>query len=145
MIKKEECPTVASIKPAAGKSALVVTRTTNFGGVNEFETYLDRKMIGVTKGKSYFAKTDIEPGNRHVIVRAENTEAVEVDFETDKIYFLQHNVYIGIWAARVAMEAVTANRLDSGDLSGCTYYVYDTTHPGEDLSEQDYKDSIQGA
>jgi hypothetical protein len=40
---------------------------------------------------------------------------------------------------------VTANRLDSGDLSGCTYYVYDTTHPGEDLSEQDYKDSIQGA
>jgi hypothetical protein len=145
MIKKDTCPTAASIKPAPGKSALVISRTTSFGGGIEFETYLDRKMIGVTRWKSYFAKDDIEPGSKHVIVRAENTEAVQVDFEADKIYFLQHNVAMGIWKARVALEAVNAKRLDSGDLSGCSYYVYDTSKPGEDLTEQDFKDSIQGA
>jgi len=145
MVKKDQCPKVAEIKPAPGKSAMVISRTTSFGAAIEFETYLDQKMIGVTKGKSYFAKDDIEPGKKHIIVKAENTEAVQVDFEADKIYFLQHNVAMGIWKARVVMEAVNAARLDGGDLDGCSYYVYDTKQPGEDLTEQDFRDSIKEA
>jgi len=144
MIKKEVCPTIASIKPSAGKAALVISRTTSFGGGVEFETYLDRKMIGVTKGKSYFLKDGIEPGSKHVIVKAENTKGVQVDFEADKIYLLQHNVAMGIWKARVVLAAVSVKELDN-DLGGCAFYAYDNTKPGDDLTEEDYEDSIKEA
>jgi hypothetical protein len=145
MIKKETYPTAASIKPAPGKSALMISRTTGFGGAVEFSTYLDRQMIGVTKGMSYFAKNDIEPGKKYVISWGENGEAVEVDFQTGTTYYLQHNVAMGIWKARVVMEALNAKRLDSGDLKGCVFYEYDLKQPGPDLTEAEFKDVIQGA
>ncbi len=145
MIKMDKSPRASSIMPKPGKAALVITRTTSFGSLVEFKTYLDRKLIGVTKGKSYFAKTDIEPGTKYVISWAENGEAVKVHFKANTVYFLQHNVSIGVWQARVVMDAPNAKKLDSGELEGCTYYKYDNTKPGEDLSEVDYKDVIQGA
>jgi hypothetical protein len=145
MVRQNVNPTAGSIKPEPGKSALVISRTTSFGLAIEFTTYLDKKFIGSTKGKSYFAKTDIEPGVKYVSSWAENGEAVKVDFKPDTTYFLQQNVTMGFWRARIVMEAVNAKRLDSGDLEGCAYYLFDQKQALEDLTDAEYKDVISGA
>jgi hypothetical protein len=82
---------------------------------------------------------------KYVISWGENGEAVKVDFKGDAVYFLQHNVSMGVWKARVVMEALNAKRLDSGDLEGCTYYLYDPKQKGEDLTDEEFKDVIKGA
>lgn len=144
MVQMDKSPRAASFMPLPGKAALVVVRTTSFGALVEFNTYLDRKLIGVTKGKSYFAKLDIEPGIKYVSSWGENGVAVKVDFKADTVYILKHNVSMGFWKARVVMDSPDAKSLDSGDLEGCTYYEYDEKKPGDNLSEADFKDVIQG-
>ena len=64
LFKDDPTINVFRIRPEKGKAAIVVARTTSYGGAVEFDTYLDKKMIGVTKGKSYFIKTDVAPGVR---------------------------------------------------------------------------------
>lgn len=146
MIQKNPPAAVSAIKPEPGKAALVISRTTNFGGAIEFRTYLDKVYIGSTRGKCYFAKTNIDSGTRFVSSFGENGVAVKVNFEPNKVYYLQHNVSMGVWKARVVMEALNAKRLDSGDLSGCTYYEYDPAkNETKDLTEEEFKDVIQGA
>lgn len=51
MVEKNDKPDIMTVKADPGKSAIVIARTTNFGGAIEFDTYLDEKMIGVTKKK----------------------------------------------------------------------------------------------
>lgn len=146
MIPKEVPVPVSTIKPVPGKSALVVSRTTKFGGAIPFKTYLDKTYIGATVGKSYFAKTDIDSGTRYVSSFGENGVAVKFNFEPDKVYFLQHNVTLGVLKARVILEAVNAKRLDSGELKDCTFYEFDPTkNEIKNLSEEEFKDVIQDA
>lgn len=145
MVKKDSSPTAVSVQPAPGKAALVVARTTAFGGAVEFLTYLDKQVIGVTKGKSYFAKTDIEPGERHVSSWGENGQAVKVNFEPGKTYYLLQNVSMGIMRARVVHSATDQKFLDAGELSGCTFYELDPKEKPDNLSDSDYTDVIKGA
>lgn len=147
MVKKDGAgPTAASVQPVAGKAALVVARTTAFGGAVPFATYLDKDFIGYTAGKSYFTKTDIEPGEHHVISWAENGQAVKVNFEAGKTYYLLQNVSMGVMRARVVSVATDARALDqSGELSSCQYYEFKPEEKPEGLSDADYKDVIQGA
>jgi len=146
MVKKTAPATVASIKPQAGKAALVISRTTSFGRAVNFRTYLDKAYIGSTVGKVYFAKTDIEPGTKHVISWGENGVAVKVNFEADKVYCIQQNVSMGFLKARVVVEAMNAKRLDSGDLAGCDYYEFDPANKTErDLSDEEFADVIKDA
>lgn len=146
MVKKTAPASVASIKPQPGKAALVISRTTFFGRAIEFKTYLDKAYIGSTVGKFYFAKTDVEPGTKHVISWGENGVAVKVNFEADKVYCIQQNVSMGVWKARVIVEAMNPKRLDSGDLAGCDYYEFDPSKKTErDLSDEEFADVIKDA
>src|SRR5674476_245115 len=62
LVKDKPWQDIRSVIPEKEKSALVVARTFRYGGAIAFDTYLDKKMIGVTKMKCYFIKTDVTPG-----------------------------------------------------------------------------------
>lgn len=126
------------VKP--DKAVLVIVRTTSFGGGVTIENYLDRKMIGQTKGKTYFI-TDVKPGKHYVMSHAENWAAARINFESGRIYFLDQGIYPGIWMARTGFTPLTAEEgLKQINESGCDYGVLNTQDPGEDMSEQDFNE-----
>ena len=146
MVSKTPPASLAAVTPEPGKAALVISRTTSFGGAIAFRTYLDKTYIGSTRGKSYFMKTNVEPGEKHVSSWGENGVAVKVPFAPDKVYFLQQNVSLGMWKARVVMEGVNAKRLDSGDLKGIGYFEFDPSKDHDrDLTDEEFQDVIKGA
>lgn len=133
---------IFQIKPEPGKAALVVARTTSFGGAIEFDTYLDKKMIGVTKWSSYFVKRDVTPGVHFVISRAESVEPAKINFEPDKVYYLQQIPRMGVWRARLSVALVTPQELSTTFDSNCKLLVYDAQNPGDDMSDKDFDEAI---
>lgn len=130
-----------SIVAKAGKAVLVIVRTTSFGNRVAIENYLDRKMIGQTKGKSYFI-TQVNPGQHYVMSHAENWATARIKFEAGKIYFLDQGIYMGVWMARTGFSPMTAKEgLKQINESGCTYRVLNTRDPGEDMSKKDFNEA----
>jgi hypothetical protein len=133
---------ISSVKPEDGKSALVVARTTSYGKPLEFNTYIEKKMIGVTKGKTYFVKTDVDPGVSYVISKAENLEPVKINFEPGRVYYLLQIPRIGVWSARTSVMVLTPEDLQSTMDDECKPLTYETNHPGDDLSDDDYRKAV---
>jgi hypothetical protein len=143
LIKEDAGLNIRAIRPQNGKSALVIARTTNYGGAIEFDTYLDRKMIGVTQRKSFFVKTDVPPGTHYVIAKAENFEQVRIPFEENRVYYLLQIPRMGVWKARVSMAPLSTEELLSTWDDGVKYLEYDVKNPGDDLSEEDFKQVVE--
>jgi hypothetical protein len=143
MIEKEDGFNIMTVKPNPGKAALVVARTTSFGGAVNFYNYLGYKFIGVTKGKGCFVKNDIEPGLQYLIARTESLETGKIQFEADKVYYVQESPRLGWVVARVTLSPVTPEHLSAeiGD-GGCTYYVIDEKDRAEDLTEHEYQEAV---
>ncbi len=141
MVIKDTKLDVRGVKPEPGKSAVVVARTTSFGGAVSFETFLDRQMIGVTKGKSYFVNTKVSPGVHYLIAKTESFESAKIDFKPDRVYFIQQTPRMGIWMARVTLEPVSVEHLLSEMDEGCSYTEYDNS--GDVLSEEDFGKAVK--
>ncbi len=143
MIKKDTSLDVAAVKPNPGKAALVVARTTSFGGAINFFTHIEKKLIGVTRGKGCLVKTDIEPGTHYLITRTESLETGKINFEPDKVYYVQQTPRMGWVVARVTLEPVSPEHLASEvPEEGCTWYELDPGNPGDDLSEHEYTEAV---
>ena len=144
MVKMEnEKLDIRTVKPEKDMAALVVTRTTSLGLLIEFDTYLDKKMIGVTKGKSYFVKRDIPPGTHYLIASAESFESAKINFEPNRVYYIHQTPRPGWIRARISMYTQDPNTTVSDMGDSCTYYEYDVKDPGEDLTEEEYKKAIK--
>jgi hypothetical protein len=138
MIEQDVKPPLG-IKP--GKAVLAIVRTTSFGWAIVIDDYIDGKMIGQTRGKSYFI-TDVTPGTHYVMAHAENIAAAKIQFEAGRIYFLDQGIYPGVWKARTGLSAMTAEEaLKQINENGCDYRVYNTQKPGEDLDPKDYQET----
>jgi Protein of unknown function (DUF2846) len=136
MLEQDVKPPLA-IKP--DKAVLVMVRTTSFGWAVVINNYIDGKMIGQTRGKSYFI-TDVTPGTHYVMAHAENIAAARIQFEAGRIYFLDQGIYMGVWKARTGLSAMTAEEaLKQINEKGCDCRVYNTQKPGEDLDPKDYQ------
>ena len=133
---------ISSVKPENGKAALVVVRTTKLGGAIEFDTYLEKKMIGVTQWKSFFVKTDVTPGVYYVFSKAENIETVKINFEPDRVYYIHQSPRMGAWRARVSIALEALDQIMSEFDSDTRYVVYDPKDIGEDLSDEDYAQAV---
>ena len=138
MVAKEPCIDVRGIKPAEGKAALVVGRTTIFGGGINFENYLNRKFIGSTKGHSFFVTT-VEPGDHYVSARGENFASLLVRFEPNKTYYIQNEVRMGVFIARVKLDFVDAQHLFNDMAGTCQYFEKDPTEQVSDLNDEEWK------
>jgi hypothetical protein len=143
MTKKQDGLNILTVKPDPGKAALVVARTTSFGGAINFFNYLDHRFIGVTRGKSCFVKTDIEPGLQYLITRTESLETGKILFEPDKVYYVQESPRIGWVVARVTLSPVSPLHLSEeiGE-GGCSWYVIDENDRAEDLTDHEYKEAV---
>lgn len=142
MLEKEPCIDIRGVVPPPGKSALVVGRTTIFGGAINIENYLDKKFIGTTKGHSFFV-SPVEPGFHYVTARAENFDTVLLNFEPDKTYYLQNEIRMGVFIARTKYDVVDAQHLYN-DMDGkCHFYEADQSSPGDDLSDEEFKEIVE--
>jgi hypothetical protein len=142
MVQKDDKVDIRTIRPDPGKSGLVVARTSSLGWAIEFDTFLDRKMIGVTKGRGYFIKKDVEPGLHYLIARAETHEAGKITFEPDTMYYIHQSPRMGWWRARITLTPETLEDLIQQMDESCHLLEYDSKNPGEDLAEKDYKETL---
>lgn len=143
MVLKQDNFDIKTVKPDAGKAALVIARTTSFGGAVNFHTYIEQKIIGVTKGKSCIVKNDIEPGVKYVIARTESLEEAKINFEPDHIYYVQQSPRIGWVVARVTMTPMSQEQLLSEIGSkGCTLYEMDINNMADNLTNDEYKEAV---
>lgn len=143
MVKKADNFNIMTVKPDPGKAALVIARTTNFGGAVNFYNYLDRTFIGVTKGKGCIVKKDVEPGLTYLIARTESLETGKLQFEAGKVYYVQESPRIGWVVARVTLAPVTPEHLvDEIGSDGCSYYEIDASDRASDLTDHEYKEAV---
>jgi hypothetical protein len=144
MIAKEPCPDVSGVVPPQGKAALVVGRTTIFGSGINFENYLDKKFIGTTKGHSFFVAT-VPPGKHYVIANGENFASLLINFEPDKTYYVQNEVRMGAFIARVKLDFVDLKHMQD-DMGGtCKFYEIDPNEKVDDLTDEEFKSAIEDA
>jgi len=138
MITMDTKPLIA---PKANTSVLVIARTTSMAFGVTIENYVDKKLIGQTKGKSYFI-TDVAPGQHYVMGHAENWSTAKINFEAGRIYFLNQDIRMGVWMARTGFTPLSANdAAQQLNESGMEYRVYNTKHPGEDMSDKDFTEA----
>jgi hypothetical protein len=143
MVKKDGKLDIKTVKPEPGKAALVVARTTSFGAAINFYTYIDHKFIGVTRGQSCFVKRDIEPGQQYIIARTESLETGKLQFEPNKIYYVQQTPRMGWMVARVTMTPVAPDHLASEiGFEGCEEYVIDKGDVAEDLTDHEFQEAV---
>lgn len=145
MTKQDKPLDVKTVKPQPGKAAVLITRNTSFGGAIEFAAYLDRKMIGITRGKSCFYKDNIEPGQHYISAYSENLDTLLMNLEADKTYYLTHDPRMGFWKAAVSTGVTTLDVVVRENQEGCNHYIYDTKNPGEDLSEKEWETAQKNA
>ncbi len=134
MIRKDVKPPLV-VK--SNKAVLVIMRTTSYYGDTDIKNYLDGKYIGGTKESSYFM-TEVKPGPHYVTADGGNKDTVRMNFEAGRIYFLRQGVFPGPF--RSMTRYVPMALQDALHEAQVIYYnVYDTQHPGEDLSQKDYQ------
>jgi hypothetical protein len=120
---------------------LVIVRTTSLGWAITIDNYIDGKMIGQTRGTSYFI-TEVNPGSHFVMAKAENVAAARINFEAGRVYFLDQSIYPGFWTMRTGYSTMTKeDALKQVNESGCDYRVYDTKNPGPDMDAKDYNET----
>lgn len=141
MIAKESCPDLREIKPPAGKSALVIGRTTIFGGAVNIDNYVDRKFIGTTRGKGFFTST-VEPGQHFAIADAENFDAVLLNFEPDKTYYLRQEIRMGVLSARTKYDIDESKKMYDEMDGKCQYYELDPAANVPDLKEDKFNEIV---
>ncbi len=149
MITKDVKP---SITAKSGKAMLVIIRPTKWGGTvgaitigggHIVTNYLDAKMIGQTHGKSYFI-TEVKPGTHYLMAQSENIAVARLNFEAGKIYVLQQLLFPGFnplkKVPRTGFAPMTAGDFVK-EFKDADYLVYDTAHPGKDMSQKDFQEA----
>jgi hypothetical protein len=104
-------------------ATLVIMRTTSYGYAASVSNYLDGKLIGQTKGKSYFI-TEIPPGKHSIICKNENMRPHFIDFEAGKVYYLQQAIYMGVWGARTEYDTLNPMIFEE-QKPECEFFVFD--------------------
>jgi len=138
MVAPDRQPDLA---PQSDMATLVIIRDTSFGFAIVFWNYLDGKLIGETKGKTYFV-TRVKPGPHYVVVTTENTAVAHLDFQPGKTYYLREGVLLGLWRARTNGFSPVNQQEALEAMKNCTYMEYDPKRGGEDMDPKLYQQAI---
>lgn len=90
-------------QPRPDKALVYVVRPANVGFAIKFWAFADDKFLGVTKGNNY-TYAFVEPGERIFWSKAENVNAIKMNFQAGKTYYIQQRVRMGGIKARVKLE-----------------------------------------
>lgn len=103
------------------KALVYIIRPAFIGFAVKFWAYADDQFLGVTNGKNY-TYAYVTPGEHVFWSRAENVNALKLNVQAGKTYYLQQHVRAGAIKATVDLELLDeseAKRL----LEKCKYYV----------------------
>lgn len=85
-----------------GKALLYVVRPTKMGFAIKSFFMIDDTIVGINKGSSYFF-TSVEPGKHLFWSKSENVDALEMEVEAGKTYYIQQKVQMGGFRARTKL------------------------------------------
>lgn len=139
MLSVEQKPQIEAPNDAA---TLVIIRYTALGGAMAIGNYLDQKMIGETKGYTYFV-TKVPPGPHWVVATSENTAVARFDFQPGKVYILRQDIWMGFWRARTGYSPMTLEEAKVA-IADCEHWKLDPNNPGEDLDEATFQAAKDG-
>lgn len=91
MLKQSAKP---EIKPAADKATVVVYRMSSVSFAVVVDNYIDKKLIGQTKGKSYFI-AQVDPGTHYIIALSDNKTSAKINLEAGKVYYILQGMAFG--------------------------------------------------
>jgi hypothetical protein len=125
----------------SGKDAtLVIVGDKFFGPAETIRNYLDNKLIGEIKSKTYFV-TKVSPGQHYVVAAVGNVTVYQMNFKAGKVYFLRQDVWPGFWKANAGYSAMTKDEALKA-IKECEYREYDKNNPGEDIDPATYAKGI---
>lgn len=88
-----------------GKALLYVVRPTSMGFAVKSFFVIDDAIVGINRGSSYFFTT-VEPGKHVFWSKSENVDALEMEVEAGKTYYVQQRVQVGGFRARTKLEVL---------------------------------------
>jgi hypothetical protein len=91
--------------PEEGKALVYVVRPTSLGYAIKSFFIVDDTPAGINRGSSYFF-VQVEPGRRVFWSKSENVDALELEVEAGKTYYLQQHVQVGGFRARTKLEVL---------------------------------------
>lgn len=146
MVKVADCPDIRTIRPPAGKAALVIAETSSFENYDlednpDIHNYLDRKFIGTIRSFSFLVTT-VDPGEHYVTSNGENNETILLNFKPGITYYLMQERSTGLSLPRTRYIQANGDRVfnDMNGISSC--YESDTHNPGADLDEAKFKEVV---
>ena len=146
MVKVENCPDLRTIKPPAGKSALVILEPSAYENYDQddnvdIHNYLDRKFIGSIRRFSFLVAT-VDPGEHYVTSNGENNGTILLNFKPGVTYYLEQERSMGFTLSRTRYVQVSADRAYNDMRGKCSYYETDVHNPGADLDEDAFKEIV---
>ena len=146
MVKVENCPDLRTIKPPAGKSALVIAEPSAYENYDQddnadIHNYLDRKFIGSIRRFSFLVAT-VDPGEHYVTSNGENNGTILLNFKPGVTYYLEQERSMGFTLSRSRYVPVSADRAYNDMRGKCSYYETDALNPGADLDEDAFKEIV---
>jgi hypothetical protein len=82
----------------------VVRPTSAAAGVKSF-FLCDDEILGINRGKSYFF-AHVEAGKHVFWSKSENVDALELEVEAGKTYYIQQQVQVGVFRARTKLTVL---------------------------------------
>ena len=89
-----------------GQALLYVVRPTSIGFAIKSFFFVDDAIRGINRGSSYFF-VDVPPGKHVLWSKSENVDALELQFEAGKTYYVQQKVQPGWGRARTRLELLS--------------------------------------
>ena len=146
MIKVAGCPDLRTIRPPAGKAALVIAETSSYENYDwednpDIHNYLDRKFIGTIRSFS-FSVTTVDPGEHYVTSNGENNGTILLNFKPGTTYYLKQERSMGFSLPRTRYIQVNGDRAFNDMQGKCSCYASDAHNPGADLDEDKFKEIV---
>jgi len=146
MVKDADCPDLRTIKPPAGKSALVIAETSQYENYDlddnpDIHNYLDRKFIGTVRSFGFLVTT-VDPGEHYVTSNGENNETILINFKHGTTYYLKQERSMGFSLPRTRYIQVKADRIFNDMKGKCSCYELDAHNLGADLDEDKFKEIV---
>jgi len=93
-------------EPEQERALIYVVRPTSLGAAIKSFFFVDDEVLGVNRGSSYFF-AQVSPGKHVFWSKSENVDALELQVEAGKTYYIQQHVQMGGFRARTKIEVLS--------------------------------------
>ena len=95
--------------PSKGKSVIYFIRTSGLGALMNFRYFDGDKYLGRFNGVNYL-RYECSPGEKKFWIKAENVDVLKANLKANKIYLVETNASMGVFAATAKFKLVDYNK-----------------------------------